>query len=149
MLVLGVFGVVMVASALAGNKLYASWPWRQAGFLAVGLILLLPAAAVDYRLLESVAYPIYIFFLTFLGVIAVDRHSGGRRAALAQAGRVPPPTIGTHQDRHDPGAGALSLPRAKRRWRASSRRWARSLLLAPAVVLIYLQPNLGTALTVW
>ena len=106
-LALSGFGVMMVASALAGNTVYASWPWRQAGFLGVGLVLLFLTAAVDYRLLESFAYPIYITFLALPCGHRHDRHGGGRRTALAQAGRVLPATIGTHKDRSDPGAGAL------------------------------------------
>ena len=84
-LALSLFGVLMVASALAGNTLYASWPWRQAGFLGIGLVLLFLAAAVDYRLLESIAYPLYGVFLAFLAVIAaigtVSKRPISRRTA--------------------------------------------------------------------
>ena len=70
-LLLSAFGVVMIASALYGNAVLASYPWRQAGFLLVGLILLFVAAAVDYRLLASVAYPVYVLLLGLLAVLTV------------------------------------------------------------------------------
>ena len=69
-LALSLFGVVMIASALSGNVVYASYPWRQPAFLGIGLVLLFVAAAVDYRLLESVAYPLYGILLAFVAVIS-------------------------------------------------------------------------------
>ena len=70
-LILGVLGVVLVASALSGNEVYQDWPWRQAAFLGFGIILVFVAAALDYRLLTTLAYPIYVFFLIVLLVLKV------------------------------------------------------------------------------
>ena len=68
-LLLSSFGVLMIASALAGNEVLADWPWRQAGFLAIGLILLFLTAIVDYRLLTSITYPAYGLLLIALVLI--------------------------------------------------------------------------------
>jgi rod shape determining protein RodA len=146
-LALSLFGVLMVASALAGNTLYASWPWRQAGFLVVGLILLFVTAAVDYRLLESLAYPIYTVFLAFLAIIAViGTVAGGAQRWLKLGEFFLQPSELTKL------AAILALAHylAAREERMESflTPLGALLLLTPAVVLIYLQPSLGTALSI-
>jgi rod shape determining protein RodA len=146
-LAISAFGVLMVASALAGNALYASWPWRQAAFLGIGLVLLFLTAAVDYRLLESFAYPLYGIFLAFLAVIAViGTVAGGAQRWLKLGEFFLQPSELTKI------AVILALAHylAKREERMDSflTPLGALLLLAPAVVLIYLQPSLGTALSV-
>ncbi len=146
-LALGAFGVIMVASALAGNKLYALWPYRQAGFLLLGLLLLFGAAALDYRLLESLAYPIYGFFLAFVAVIAViGTVAGGAQRWLKLGEFLLQPSE----------FAKIALILALAHFLASREEKLGSFwtpigalaLILPAVVLIYLQPNLGTAVTV-
>lgn len=146
-LVLGAFGVVMIASALSGNEVLASWPWRQAGFLGLGLVLMFVTAAVDYRLLATVAYPLYLLVLAFLVVIAViGTVAGGAQRWLALGDFLLQPSelakiaviivlahyLSTRTERMDSFLTPLGA----------------LLLLIPAVVLIYLQPSLGTALSV-
>ena len=91
-LLLSAFGVLMIASALSGNVVYASWPWRQAAFLGVGLVLMFLAAAVDYRLLTSVAYPLYIVFLIALIIMMVLLYVTPASALLT--GIAPLPLVG-------------------------------------------------------
>lgn len=146
-LLLGAFGVLMIASALSGNMVLASYPWRQAGFLLAGLIVLFAVAAIDYRLLASVAYPIYAVLLGFLVIIAgVGTVAGGAQRWLTIGEFFLQPSeltkiaailalahyLATHEEKMESiltPLGAL-------------------LLLMPAVALIYLQPNLGTALSI-
>lgn len=146
-LLLGAFGVIMIASALSGNAVLATYPWRQAGFLAAGLILLFAVAAIDYRLLASVAYPVYAVLLGLLIIIAViGTVAGGAQRWLTFGEFFLQPSelikiaviivlahyLASHEEKMESvftPLGAL-------------------LLLAPAVALIYLQPNLGTALSV-
>ena len=146
-LALSGFGVMMVASALAGNAVYASWPWRQAGFLVVGLILLFLTAAVDYRLLESFAYPIYIALLAFLAVIAVIGTVAGGAQRWLQVGEF---FLQPSELTKIAVILALAHYLAVREERMESflTPLGALLLLAPAAVLIYLQPSLGTALCV-
>lgn len=141
------FGVLMIASALAGNELYADWYLRQVGFLAAGLILLGIAAAVDYRLLTSLAYPLYLVLLAFLVAIAViGTVAGGAQRWLEIGEFFLQPSELTK----------ITLILALARYLADREEKMESLLtplgalaiLAPAVILIYLQPNLSTALSV-
>ena len=146
-LALSLFGVLMVASALAGNAIYASWPWRQAAFLGIGLILLFLTAVVDYRLLESLAYSIYIILLAFLAVIAaIGTVAGGAQRWLKLGEFFLQPSELTKI------AVILALAHylATREERMESflTPLGALLLLAPATVLIYLQPSLGTALSI-
>lgn len=145
-LALSVFGVVMIASALAGNTVYAAWPWRQAGFLGVGLALMLLAAAIDYRLLTSLAYPLYLFFLIALGIIAViGTVAGGAQRWFTIGEYFLQPSELTK----------IALILALAHFLSTREEKMESLLtpagalalLAPAVGLIFLQPNLGTALS--
>jgi len=139
------FGILMIASALSGNKVLATWPWRQAGFLIVGLILLFLIAMIDYRLLESIIYPLYVILLLALIVISVaGTVSGGAQRWLTlgefflQPSELIKPVIilvlahflSTREEK----AGSLLTPLGG------------IVLMAPAIMLIYLQPNLGTAL---
>jgi rod shape determining protein RodA len=146
-LALGVFGVVMIGSALAGNELYSTWHLRQAGFLAVGLVLMIVAAAVDYRLLTSLAFPIYIIFLVFLAIVAlIGTVAGGAQRWL---------TLGTYFLQPSE-LTKLAVILVLAHFLSSREEKMESiftpigaiLLLVPAVVLIYLQPNLSMALSI-
>lgn len=144
-LILCSFGVLMIASALAGNAVLASWPLRQAGFLAVGLVLLFLTAAIDYRLLPSITYPIYGLLLAALGVIAlVGTTAGGAQRWLTLGEFLFQPSELIKLGVILVLAHYLATREAK-----MERFWTPLvgiLLLLPAVVLIFLQPNLGTAL---
>ncbi len=145
-LLLCAFGVLMIASALAGNELYANWYVRQLGFLAAGLILMALAAAVDYRLLTSLAYPIYLVLLLLLVVIAVAGTVAGGAQRWLEVGEffVQPSEL-----------TKIALILALAHYLSSREEKMESILtplgalalMLPAVVLIYLQPNLGTALS--
>lgn len=145
-LALGGFGVLMIASALSGNEVLASWPWRQAGFLVVGLGLLFLTAALDYRLLASITYPVYLALLGLLGVISVvGTVAGGAQRWLAMGEFLLQPSELMKLGVILTLAYFLSTRQAK--MESFLTPLIAALLLAPAVVLIYLQPNLGTALS--
>jgi rod shape determining protein RodA len=144
---LSAFGVVMIASALYGNAVLASYPWRQAAFLLVGLILLFAAAAIDYRLLASVAYPVYAVLLGFLVILTIiGTVAGGAQRWLTLGEFFLQPSELTK----------IAVIIVMAHYLASREEKMDSLLtplgalliLAPAVALIYLQPNLGTALAI-
>jgi rod shape determining protein RodA len=145
-LVLGGFGVLMVASALYGNEVLAMWPWRQAGFLVFGLMVLFVTAAADYRLLTSVAFPLYLVLLAVLVVISViGTIAGGAQRWLTIGDFLFQPSelvkIGVIL------ALAQFLSSREERVESIFTPLVALIILAPAVVLIYLQPNLSTALS--
>lgn len=146
-LILGVFGIVMVASALSGNEVYKDWPWRQAAFLGFGIVLVFIAAALDYRLLTTLAYPIYMFFLVVLLVLKViGTVAGGAQRWLTIGEFFLQPSELTK----------IALILALAHFLSSREEKMESIatpilaigLLLPAVGLIFWQPNLGTALVV-
>ncbi len=144
-LLLSGFGVLMVSSAVSGNQILADYPVRQAAFLAAGLMLLFIAAALDYRLLTSLTVPFYLFLLALLGVTAVlGTTSGGAQRWLTFGELFLQPSelikiavillISQYLANREETMGRLATP------------FGALLILLPAVGLIYLQPNLGTAL---
>ncbi len=144
---LSVFGIVMVASALSGNEIYRDYPWRQALFLGVGIVLMFVAAAVDYRLLTSLAHPIYLFFLGALVVIKViGTVAGGAQRWLTIGEYFLQPSELTK----------IALILALAHFLSSREEKMESIItpilafgiLIPAVGLIFWQPNLGTAMVV-
>ncbi|MGC8782229.1 MAG: FtsW/RodA/SpoVE family cell cycle protein, partial [Anaerolineae bacterium] len=144
-MLLSSFGVLMIASALAGNEVLAAWPWRQAAFLAAGVFLLFLTASVDYRLLPSITYPIYAFLLIALGAIKlIGTTAGGAQRWLAVGEFLLQPSelikLGVIL------VVAHYLSAREQKMESFLTPLVGILLLAPAVVLIYLQPNLGTAL---
>lgn len=146
-LVLSVFGIIMIASALSGNEIYRDYPWRQAAFLGVGVVLMFVAAAIDYRLLTSLAYPVYLFFLGALIVIKViGTVAGGAQRWLTVGEFFLQPSELTK----------IALILALARFLSAREEKMESILtpilafglLIPAVGLIFWQPNLGTAMVV-
>ncbi len=144
-LILCAFGVLMIASALAGNEVLASWPLRQAGFLAIGLILLFLAAALDYRLLPSITYPVYALLLAALVAIAVIGTTAGGAQRWLTLGEF------LFQPSELIKLGVILvlahyLSTREEKMESFFTPTLGILLLAPAIVLIFLQPNLGTVL---
>ena len=68
---LSIFGVMMIQSAIAGNEVLAESVSRQPIFLALGTILLLAMAAIDYHYWSSLARFMYIAAVISLMVIYV------------------------------------------------------------------------------
>jgi rod shape determining protein RodA len=144
---LSAFGILMIASALSGNEVLKDYPWRQALFLGVGVILMFLAAAVDYRLLTTLAYPILIFFLGALVVIKViGTVAGGAQRWLTIGEYFLQPSELTK----------IAVILALAHFLSSREEKMESILtpimgfglLLPAVGLIFWQPNLGTAMVV-
>jgi rod shape determining protein RodA len=145
---LSAFGVVMIASALSGNEVLADWPWRQASFLGLGLILLFLAAAFDYRLLAPIAIPLYLFVLAALGVIYLfGTVAGGAQRWLALGDYLLQPSELAKLGVIIALAHFLSAREARGRLGSILTPIVAVLLVVPAAALIYLQPNLSTALS--
>ncbi len=144
-LLLSAFGILMIASAVSGNQILASYPWRQAGFLASGLALLFFVAAVDYRLLSSITYPVYgILLLALVAIAVAGTVAGGAQRWLTLGELFIQPSelakIGVIL------ALAQYLSAREERMGRLTVFLGALILLVPALVLIYMQPNLGTTL---
>lgn len=68
---LGIFGVMMIRSAIAGNVVLAESVPRQAIYLGAGVVLMLVMAAIDYHYWGSLARFMYIFAVISLVVIYI------------------------------------------------------------------------------
>lgn len=66
-----IFGVAMIRSAIAGNVVLAGSVTRQIIYVALGLVIILITAAIDYRLWSALARPMYIFAVLSLVAIYI------------------------------------------------------------------------------
>lgn len=69
--VLTIAGVAMIRSAIAGNEELVEYPSRQSLFALAGFVIVLLAAAIDYRLWSTLSRPIYILTLALLALITL------------------------------------------------------------------------------
>ncbi len=146
------YGLLMVHSATCSpncERLFppTSWATRQAMYAAAGLVLMALAAAVNYRAYRALAY--YGWAAAVLLLVAVllfgrgDVEYGARRWLQLGVFDFQPSEITKI-------ALILALARflTDRDGSLSFRRTIASLgLLIPPIVLVYLEPNLGTALS--
>lgn len=67
--VLSIFGIAMIRSAIAGNIDLATIDRSQTMFVALGLVIILIVAVIDYRYWSSLANLLYFFGIGFLIII--------------------------------------------------------------------------------
>ncbi|MEA3337273.1 MAG: rod shape-determining protein RodA [Chloroflexota bacterium] len=144
-LLLIAFGVAMIYSATLGVEAYRNYALRQVIYAGIGMVLLIVVAAFDYRLLTSLQWPIYLFTIVALAAVALLGQIRGGTAGWFDAGlifiqpsemaKVLFAIVFAHylSNHHD----ELGKPQ----WLLG----AFVLLMVP-VGLIYLQPDLGTAI---
>lgn len=80
-LLLCVFGVALISSAIAGNPTLEGHPRRQAIFLAIGLVVLFLAASFDYHIWTTLSKPFYVVVALLLLVVFI---MGGERFGAAR-----------------------------------------------------------------
>ena len=80
-LLLCVFGVALISSAIAGNPTLEGHPGRQAIFLAIGLVVLFLAASFDYHIWTTLSKPFYVVVALLLLVVFI---MGGERFGAAR-----------------------------------------------------------------
>ncbi len=147
-ILMSIFGVIMIASAIAGNEELANAPQRQAIFVAIGLVVVIIMAAIDYHLWASISRFIYIFAFLVLFIIFVygEARFGSARWIDTGVILIQPSEIvkilmimvlAEHFDRTKDEKHGL--------------RWIlRSFLLTFGVVVwILLQPNLSTSIVIF
>ncbi len=145
-LLLSLFGVVMIFSAVQGDPEIAGYPQRQAIYIVAGLALLILLALLDYHTLGSLTIPLYIIILILLGLVGVlGQQLFGAQSWLDFFGLFPiQPSelakvvlllaLGSYLARH--ADDMESLPTIL----------IALLIAAPLLVMVFLEPDLGTAI---
>ena len=65
-LLLSVFGVALISSAIAGNPTLEGHPRRQVVFLIIGLAVLFLCASFDYHIWKTLSKPFYVLVAMLL-----------------------------------------------------------------------------------
>jgi len=148
---LTMFGILMIRSAIAGNIELANHMNRQITFALIGLGVMVVFTLIDYRFLRSFSKFMYIFTVSFLGVILIAGTTsfGAQRWLEVGLVNIQPAEIAKI---------VLILVLAdyfsKHYNKEKNLKWIlmSGLLVAGIVVLIILQPNLSTSillLVIW
>ncbi len=143
------YGLVMTYSSSAEAGPDSGDPWaavaRAAVFAAVGLGLMAAVALLDYSWLGTLAPLLYLLTIGFLAVVLVMGETvfGGQRWMIIAGQKLQVSEFAKvlmivvlarwFADRHDRVGSPLVLAGA-------------AIVLAPAVLLVYRQPDLGTSL---
>ena len=85
---MALYGIAMVYSATLNVPTYESYPLRQLVYVLIGLVLLMGAAALDYRLLTALQWPLLILMLAGLAAVALLGQVRGGTAGWFDAGVV-------------------------------------------------------------
>jgi len=138
-----VFGVAMIHSATQDTPDLKDLPFRQAVWGLVGLVLLLFVAAVDYRFLESLPKLLYALVIaSLLLVLVVGQASHGVQRWITGSSLQPSElakvliivTLAQFLAQHEKDIGRLGYILVT------------MIHVAVPMVLIYLQPHLGTVI---
>ena len=70
-LLLCIFGVALISTAIAGNPTLEDHPQRQAIFLGIGLVVLFLVASFDYHIWTTLSKPFYALVALLLLVVFV------------------------------------------------------------------------------
>ncbi len=142
-----IFGIAMIRSAVAGNQSLADLVVRQIIFVGLGLVVIILTAVVDYHYWASIIRPMYAFtFLMLVVVFVVGKASFGA-ARWVETGlvNIQPSEIGKI-------VVILTLADYIHRTQDQPHdlRWiVRSLLIVLGLVIwIVLQPNLSTTIVI-
>ena len=145
---LGLIGVVMIYSATKGRLALAGedpryFLKRQAVFLVIGIVVMVALAFFDYRRLEQVSTLLYLgILLALVAVLATPAHQGAQRWFALGPIQLQPSefatlvlviAIATYCARRPEGLGFRDLVRLV-------------LMAAAPILLVFKQPDLGTAI---
>jgi rod shape determining protein RodA len=146
-LFLSIFGIVMIQSAIAGNEVLAESISRQPIFLALGTMLILVMAAIDYHYWGSLARFMYIFAIVSLLVIYVVGQARFGSARWLDTGVI---LVQPSEIVKILMIMVLADYFARNQDKPHDFRWiAESFLMTMGVViLILIQPNLSTSIVI-
>ncbi|MGD0877286.1 MAG: FtsW/RodA/SpoVE family cell cycle protein [Anaerolineales bacterium] len=142
-----VFGVTMIRSAIAGNATLADLVPRQIIFGAVGFVVILLAAAIDYRFWSGAIVPMYIVIVLALLLLFVvgGTRFGATRWLETGLVSIQPTELAKM-------VVILALANFFDRNIESHRNWGwllKSLFIALGIAgLIFIQPNLSNVIVV-
>ncbi len=145
---LSIFGIMMIQSAIAGNKVLALSVERQPIFLGLGIALMLLITAIDYHYWGSLARFMYIFALVSLLVIYVYGQARYGSARWLDTGVI---LIQPSEIVKIIMIMVLADYFARNQDKPHDLRWiAQSFLMTMGVVIwILLQPNLSTSIVIF
>jgi len=147
-LLLSIFGIALITSAIAGNIELADHPQRQTIFLLIGLVVLIIAAGMDYHYWVTLTLPMYLFTLALLLVVFISAAAKFGAARWLEIGLV---YIQPAELAKIVVILALANFFSKNMDRINSF-WtiAQSILITLGIVLwILLQPNLSTSIVIF
>lgn len=147
-LVLAGFGIAMIYSATMGTALggwrFDSLPLRQLLYVAVGLVLTIILAALDYRYLDYVRLPLYLLNVALLALvlfIGKETYGAVRWIDLGffdlQPSEVAKPLLIITL--------ACFLARREEKIASLGTLLLSLLHLLPVIALVFIQPDLSTA----
>jgi len=136
-------GVAVIYSATMGTPDLADLPYRQIIYAVLGLGIMFAVAAIDYRFLESFQKPIYIVAVALPAIVfIIGEITHGAQRWLSSRGSVQPSelskvlvivVLAKYLADHQEDIGRLRYV------------FLSILYVIPPIILIYLQPDLSTA----
>jgi len=142
-IVLIIYGIAMISSATRGTTDLADYWRRQALFAGSGLIILLLVAVFDYRFYENLHRPLYVITIALLVIVFVvgEITQGVQRWIGTQA--IQPSEVAKIVVII--GLAKLLADRDGQMGQLRHMLLSLGYILVP-MILIYLQPDLGTSL---
>ncbi|HEX7620048.1 MAG TPA: FtsW/RodA/SpoVE family cell cycle protein [Anaerolineales bacterium] len=142
-----VFGVTMILSAIAGNENLATLVPRQMIFGGIGFVVIILAAAIDYRFWSGAIIPMYIVIVVFLLLLFVI---GGVRFGATRWIETGLVSIQPTELAKIVVILALANYFAKNADTSHNWRWLIKGLLITLVIagLIFIQPNLSNVIVI-
>ena len=146
-LVLCVFGIAMIQSAIAGNAELAGLPRSQTIYVVIGLAVVIIMAMIDYHYFASLSRMLYVFTILFLIVIFIIGEVQFGSARRIELGSI---SIQPSELAKIVLIIVLADYFARTQNKPRDLRWIVSgfLLTMGIVVWILLQPNLSTSIVI-
>jgi rod shape determining protein RodA len=143
---LSLFGVVMITSAVQGDPELTAYPQRQAIYIVIGLTLLVSLSLLDYHTLGSLTIPMYVIIVLLLALVGVlGQRLFGAQSWLDFFGLFPIQPSELAKVVLLLALGSYLARRADEMDSAATIVVA-LLIAAPLLVLVFLEPDLGTAI---
>ena len=147
-IILSIFGVAMIRSAIAGNEILSGLVQRQVIFVGISFVVIIVLAMIDYRYWSSLARVLYVIAILALLAIYVFGTAIFGSARWLDTGLI---LIQPSEIAKIIMIIVLADFFARTKDRRKDLRWiAASFLLTFGVVLwILLQPNLSTSIVIF
>jgi rod shape determining protein RodA len=136
-------GVAVIYSATRGTSDLADLPYRQIIYAVVGLGIMFAVAAIDYRFLESFQKPLYVVTAALPAIVfIIGETTHGAQRWISSRGSVQPSeltkvlvivVLAKYLADHQEDMGRLHYV------------FLALIYVIPPMILIYLQPDLSTA----